>query len=249
MTEVAALEGYAGALSEAAAKATTAAGKQHEYVNGDALTDVLTESGPVPTLAKQARLYSEAIPDAVTELSAQMTDGKIHPDEASGRLAVADGAYFYVKGPTPLISRSLFQRLSATTSIHIVDDASAAAVAEISATANGVAEKINDLNSAEVALQLEDELRFVLLKILTDGSIDMLKSLLKNSDGNGLEISGEDGFISSRIGIASSDINGLRIVPTENTGLEFVDDAGFIVGRIDDTGAFFGTAQTAQAGN
>lgn len=244
MTDVSALEVYAGTLSESAQRSKAASGLQHQIIHGDAQTDVLTESGPVPTLAKQARLYSEAIPDAVTELSAQMTDGKIHDSEAEGRNKVGDGQYFYVKPTNPLLfSRSLFRRLSATTSTHIVDDPSAAAVAEISATANGVAEKINELNSAEVALQLEDELRFVLLKIMTDGSIDMLKSLLKNSDGSGLEISGDDGFISSRIGIASSDINGLRIVPTEITGLEFVDEGGFIVGRIDDAGAFFGVAQ------
>ena len=246
MTDVSALEGYAGTLSESAQRSKAASGLQHQIMHGDAQTDVLTESGPVPTLAKQARLYSEAIPDAVTELSAQMTDGKIHDSEEEGRNKVGDGQYFYVKPTNPLLfSRSLFKRISAESSIHIVDDASAASVAKIGETANGVAEKVNDLNSSEVALQVEDEWRFVLLKVLMDGSIDMLNSMLKNSDGNGLEISGDDGFISSRIGVASSDINGLRIVATENTGIEFVDESGFIVGRIDDTGAFFGTVQTA----
>jgi hypothetical protein len=47
-----ALAGYAGQLSEAASQAIAASGKQHEIINGDAQTDVLTESGLVPTLAK-----------------------------------------------------------------------------------------------------------------------------------------------------------------------------------------------------
>ncbi|WP_274643428.1 hypothetical protein [Pseudomonas serbica] len=136
MTDIAALESYAGTLSEAAQRSEAASLMQHELMNGDAHTDVLTESGPVPTLAKQARLYSEAIPDAVVELSAQMTDGKIHPSEAAGRLAVADLAYFYVKSSNPLISRSLYQRINADTSVHVVDDASAASMAELHATVN-----------------------------------------------------------------------------------------------------------------
>ena len=132
MTDVSALEVYAGTLSESAQRSKAASGLQHQIMHGDAQTDVLTESGPVPTLAKQARLYSEAIPDAVTELSAQMTDGKIHDSEAEGRNKVGDGQYFYVKPTNPLLfSRSLFKRLNADTSIHIVDDPSAGSVKEV----------------------------------------------------------------------------------------------------------------------
>lgn len=59
MTDISALEAYAGALSEAAERSVSASLKQSEYVNGDALSDVETESGPVPTIAKQARLSRE----------------------------------------------------------------------------------------------------------------------------------------------------------------------------------------------
>ena len=59
MTDISALEAYAGQLSEAAARANAASGKQHVYVHGDDQTDVATESGPVPSLAKQARLSLE----------------------------------------------------------------------------------------------------------------------------------------------------------------------------------------------
>ncbi|MEW9858478.1 hypothetical protein [Pseudomonas putida] len=59
MTDISALEGYAGALSEAASQAAAASQKQHDYVHGDVNTDVATESGPVPSLAKQAQLAAD----------------------------------------------------------------------------------------------------------------------------------------------------------------------------------------------
>lgn len=55
MTDIAALESYAGMLSEAAQRSNAASEKQHTYVHGDEHTDVATESGPVPSLAKQAK--------------------------------------------------------------------------------------------------------------------------------------------------------------------------------------------------
>lgn len=59
MTDISALEAYAGSLSEAVARAMAASAMQHAYVHGDELSDILTESGWVPTLAKQARLARE----------------------------------------------------------------------------------------------------------------------------------------------------------------------------------------------
>lgn len=59
MTDIAALEAYAGLLSEAVSRANAASSKQHAYVHSDELTDILTESGWVPSLAKQARLARE----------------------------------------------------------------------------------------------------------------------------------------------------------------------------------------------
>lgn len=59
MTDISALEAYAGSLSEAVARAMAASALQHSYVHGDELSDIFTESGWVPTLAKQARLARE----------------------------------------------------------------------------------------------------------------------------------------------------------------------------------------------
>lgn len=72
MTDISALEAYAGQQSEAAVKADVASEKQHECINADAQADVVTELGPVPSIAKQARLYLESTPDGVADLSGQM---------------------------------------------------------------------------------------------------------------------------------------------------------------------------------
>lgn len=69
MTDISALEAYSGLLSEAAMQSKSASELQHVYVNGGVDTDVLTESGPVPCIAKQARLYLDTLPDAAADLS------------------------------------------------------------------------------------------------------------------------------------------------------------------------------------
>lgn len=60
MIDVSALEAYTGQIAEAAAMSGAASAKQHQYIHGDADSDVITESGPVPCIAKQARLSSES---------------------------------------------------------------------------------------------------------------------------------------------------------------------------------------------
>ena len=52
MTDISALEAYAGQLSEAAQLSMAAAALQHQFVNADENTAIETESGPLPSLAK-----------------------------------------------------------------------------------------------------------------------------------------------------------------------------------------------------
>ena len=59
MTDISALEAYAGQLSEAAATSNAASLKLSQYINGGDQDDVVTESGLVPTIAKQARVSAE----------------------------------------------------------------------------------------------------------------------------------------------------------------------------------------------
>lgn len=72
MTDVSALEAYGAQLSEAASRSRDASLKQHVYVHGDAQTDVETESGPVPSLAKQARLSAERTDGLRLELESKL---------------------------------------------------------------------------------------------------------------------------------------------------------------------------------
>lgn len=80
MTDVSALEAYTGQIAQAAAMSGAASAKQHEYIHGDDETDVLTESGFVPCIAKQARLSAEG----TAVLERKLDD----PDEGAGLVAV-----------------------------------------------------------------------------------------------------------------------------------------------------------------
>lgn len=75
MTDISALEVYAGQIAEAAVKSGAASEKQHEYIHGDDQADVFTESGFVPTIAKQARLSAEL----TAGLSGELADPGIGP--------------------------------------------------------------------------------------------------------------------------------------------------------------------------
>lgn len=99
MTDISALEAYAGELSEAALKSTAAAGKQHELVNGDAFTEVEVESGSIPTLAKQALLAQAKVASALEEVAAGMAGAMSYSSTAAGLLATQDGGYFSVPSP------------------------------------------------------------------------------------------------------------------------------------------------------
>lgn len=232
--------------------AEAAVAKQHEYIHGGAQNDVLTESGLVPTIAKQARLYLESIPDAVVEISAQIADGKIHDNEADGRLAVADGVYFYVKSTNPaLFSRSLYRRISATSSLHVVDDPSAEMVNALNGrlgTTESAVSVIKDLISpsnedAMRPFEVLDDLKFVLMQMLLDGTFDLPGCQIK-SVGDGFEFSDPDRFMLARIGSSESNINGLIPQALPVPGFEIVDQHKFILARVGGDRTYFGKETT-----
>ncbi|VVP78392.1 hypothetical protein [Pseudomonas fluorescens] len=78
MTDISALEAYAGQLSEAASRSNAASVKQHGYIHGDDQADVDTENGPVPSIAKQARLSREK----TSTLEADLAD----PSQGGGKV-------------------------------------------------------------------------------------------------------------------------------------------------------------------
>lgn len=100
MSDIESLQAYAGQLAEAAAQAKTSAGKQHEYINGSTTDDVLTESGLVPTLAKQAVLGQAKITAALEEVASQLSGSMTFTTTAKGILATNPGALFGVLSPS-----------------------------------------------------------------------------------------------------------------------------------------------------
>jgi len=96
MTDVSALEGYAGQLSEAAAKATAVADIQHRVVHGNEQTDVLTEGGLVPSLAKQAVLSQQKVTVALETVASQLAGAMIYATVAAGLAGTNNKGFFSV---------------------------------------------------------------------------------------------------------------------------------------------------------
>lgn len=96
MTDISALEAYAGQMSEAAIKSGAAAQLQHEYIHGDETLDVLTESGPLPTLAKQAAQAQEKVTEVLVDVASQITGSGTYSTIAIGLQKTVNGAYFSV---------------------------------------------------------------------------------------------------------------------------------------------------------
>lgn len=95
-TDISALEAYAGQLSEAALKSEAAAQLQHEYMHGGKTVDVTTESGPLPTLAKQAVQSQEKVTAVLMDVAAQLAGAATYPTIALGLSKTVNGAYFSV---------------------------------------------------------------------------------------------------------------------------------------------------------
>lgn len=259
MTDISALEAYAGALSEAAAKSGAASKLQHAYINDDAQADVITESGPVPTIAKQARLYLESIPDAAADLSAQMANGRFYESFAEGRAATAIGQFFWV---TPAGSGML--RVAAFKKISATDQTFAFSYAEGSELDAVIRQSANVDGLAHI---FEDDHRFILgwitaaRQLIMKGGLDVgAGQLVEGPDG--LELSDANRFTIARLGVEQSlisglkikrvstdqsSVNGLTLAQSEIPGIEITDDNRFILARYDDAPPIASAASTASS--
>jgi hypothetical protein len=112
MTDITALEAYAGQLADAAAKATTSSETQRQIVQGDASTDVVTESGLVPTLAKQAVLAQAKVTASLAEVALQMAGAMTYSSTALGLAGTNNGGYFSVPSPDLLEYLILYQKVA-----------------------------------------------------------------------------------------------------------------------------------------
>lgn len=96
------------------------------------------------------------------------------------------------------------------------------------------------------AFSFEDEFRYILMRLLRDGTLDLLGGQLRNN-GDGLEVSDPNGFIVARFGPLGSFVNGLALQPMDEEGIEFSDENRFIVGRIAPGLAYFGQSNSSPA--
>ena len=92
---------------------------------------------------------------------------------------------------------------------------------------NAMAEKLRSLDSTTISHQFEAR-RWVLLKLLMDGSLEFIKGRIGNHS-EGLLLSDLDGKEMARFGAAGSQINGLTLKPTSAPGVQITDPNGFIL--------------------
>ncbi|MBH3449132.1 hypothetical protein I5S84_09760 [Pseudomonas putida] len=130
-TPVSAMEGYAALLDAASRRSDLAAALLHLYVNGGVDTDVLTESGPVASIAKQADHYAQLLPNAAADLSKLVANGRVWAKISDAVLEVADGAQFWVAQAAPLTGQDLYRRVGASATFEGVSIAGAADVAAV----------------------------------------------------------------------------------------------------------------------
>ncbi|MGP5481306.1 hypothetical protein ACTXNO_27250, partial [Pseudomonas helleri] len=93
MSDIESLQAYAGQLAESAAQAKESAGKQHEYINGGPADDVLTESGLVPTIAKQVVLGQAKVTASLAEIATQMAGAMTYASTTLGLAGTNNGGY------------------------------------------------------------------------------------------------------------------------------------------------------------
>ena len=108
-TTIEGLEANAALIDEAAARSNEASIKMKQVVHGDSVTTVETESGSVPTLAKQARDAWDVVLEALENLSMQMAGAAIQPNIAEGLRVTADKGLFSVASANEADYLDLYQ--------------------------------------------------------------------------------------------------------------------------------------------
>lgn len=129
---VSALEAYAELLDAASRRSDLASILLHLYVNGGIDTDVNTESGPVASIAKQAHLYLQVLPDAAADLSKLVANGRVYESvaEALADPSVIDGRQFWARQVVPKTGQDLYRRSG---SVAVYQGVSIAGTAEVDA--------------------------------------------------------------------------------------------------------------------
>ncbi len=109
-----------------------------QIIQGDDTTVVMTDGGPVRSLAKVQKDLSDTIDQISTNVAADaaraeaardstLVDSTLYQDEATGRASVADGETFQVQGAGDIAAYA-YRRVSAASSTLIATYPSEAAV-------------------------------------------------------------------------------------------------------------------------
>ncbi|WP_282364359.1 hypothetical protein [Pseudomonas sp. PS01297] len=221
MTDISALEAWAGQVAVAAEKSTAAAGKQHEYVNGSATTDVLTESGLVPSLAKQAVQGQEKVAAVLTEVASQLAGAATYDTTELGLLKTVDGSYFSTPSPA---SKGYLISWRNTAGVAVYQDTypNAKAVEEI-----GIEEQSTEVSGLAFAV-VDDAGRRTWLEAGKDGApsayaAEKIGASLTEENAPVLVES-----ITAKAVAESVDEVGIEVMPALNEQLAFavVDDEG-----------------------
>lgn len=112
MTDISALEGYAGMLSEAAQLARASAEKQRDYVEADSATEIQTDNGPVPSLARQALLADRKIDLALQDVAVQMAGAMTYATLTAGLAVVPNDGFFSVPSAASTEYLILYQNIA-----------------------------------------------------------------------------------------------------------------------------------------
>jgi lysophospholipase L1-like esterase len=203
MSDIESLLAYAGQLSEAAALASASAQTQRQIVNGDELTDVPTESGLVPTLAKQAVQAQEKVTSALVEVASQMAGAMTYESTAVGLLHTVDKGYFSVPSPASKELLLLYRNMAG---VAVYEDSYPNATA-----VNDVLGLISPSSSVPaIGASVADQDGFEILQVHTDG-------LLKTG---AFEI-GKTGFLGEQLSLLS------QALPNVSSAFSVMDADGF----------------------
>ncbi|MFO3722838.1 hypothetical protein [Pseudomonas sp. HLMP] len=184
-TTIQTLEAYASILDESSERSKNASLKQHLYIHGTASQDVDTESGPVPTIAKQALMHKQAIPDAVVELSSQMANGRVYSTFEEALLLTELDSYFWMSPEGSGLGRvSLFKKTGIDSYEYSYSYASGADLDSLIRTGG-----VPDSDFEHLALEDSEGARFARLSIKRFDTIPFSIASLNNStiigDGEG----------------------------------------------------------------
>lgn len=160
-TTVEALLAYAGQIAAAATQASAAAQLQHDIVHGDASTEVVTESGGVPTLARQYEQAQEKVSAALADVAVQMAGAMTYQTVAAGLAAVPADGFFSVLSADSSEYLILYQKVSNVAvekrrypSKAAVDSVASRTVVNENVLPSRIPLVVNDLG--QVSLWLED---------------------------------------------------------------------------------------------